>query len=130
MKSIIQKNISNKQASDSGMALVLILLIIGYFSDNLLFYYIAIPALVVNMIYPRFYHYFAILWFTFSNILGQIMSKIILTIIYILLVIPIGLIRQLAGIDNLKLSKFKKRKDSVFTNRDHSFTSKDIENPY
>jgi len=122
--------ISKKQASDTGMAAVLILLLIGLFTNNNLYYKIAIPVLVINMIFPMFYYFFAIIWLGFSQLLGTIASKIILTIIYIIMVIPIGLFRRLLGKDSLQLSGFKKSNSSVMQVRDHNFISEDIENPY
>jgi len=122
--------ISKKQATDTGMAAVLILLLIGLFTKNNLYYKIAIPVLVVNMIFPMFYYLFAIIWLGFSQLLGTIVSKIILTIIYIIMVIPVGLFRRILGKDSLQLSGFKKSNSSVMQTRDYNFLSEDIENPY
>ncbi len=124
------KTISIKQASDTGMAAVLILLLIGLFTHNNLYYKIAIPVLVINMTFPMFYYPFAIIWLGFSQLLGTIISKIILTIIYIIMVIPIGVIRRLLGKDSLQLSEFKKGNNSVMQIRDYNFSSDDIEKPY
>jgi len=124
------RTISKKQASDTGMAAVLILLLIGLFTHNNLYYKIAIPVLVVNMTFPMFYYLFAIIWLGFSQLLGTIVSKIILTIIYFIMVIPIGVFRRLLGKDSLKLSEFKKGTKSVMQTRDYNFLSEDIEKPY
>ncbi len=95
------ENISNKQASDTGMAVVLILLLIAFFTKTTLYYKIAIPVLIVNMTYPKFFYPLAIVWLGFSELLGTIMSKIILTIVYVVLVVPVGLVRRLLGKDAL-----------------------------
>lgn len=122
--------ISKKQASDTGMAIVLILLLVGLFTQNDLYYKIAIPVLIVNMTFPMFYYLFAIIWLGFSKLLGTVVSKIILTIVYIVLVIPVGIFRRILGKDSLQLSGFKKGSSSVMKTRNYSFTSKDIEMPY
>lgn len=124
------RTISKKQASDTGMAAVLILLLIGLFTHNNLYYKIAIPVLVINMTFPMFYYLFAIIWLGFSQLLGTIVSKIILTIIYFIMVIPVGVFRRLLGKDSLKLSEFKKGNKSVMQTRDYNFLSEDIEKPY
>ena len=124
------RTISKKQASDTGMAAVLILLLIGLFTHNNLYYKIAIPVLIINMTFPMFYYLFAIIWLGFSQLLGTIVSKIILTIIYFIMVIPIGVFRRLLGKDSLKLSEFKKGNKSVMQTRDYNFLSEDIEKPY
>jgi hypothetical protein len=123
-------NISKEQAKDAGMAVVLILLLLGIFLKQRTFYPYAAAALVVNMILPGIYKPFAIIWFGMATFLGIIMSKVLLTIVYILLVVPVGLIRRLLGKDSLQLKKFKKNGSSVFRERDHLFQSTDIENPY
>lgn len=124
------RTISKKQASDTGMAAVLILLLIGLFTQNNLYYKIAIPVLIMNMTFPMFYYLFAIVWLGFSQLLGTVVSKIILTIVYIILVVPVGIFRRLIGKDTLQLTEFKKGTNSVMKLRNYSFSSKDIEHPY
>src|SRR5210317_353200 len=122
--------ISKKQASDTGMAAVLLLLLAGLFSHNIIYYKIAIPVLIVNMTFPMFYFPVAFIWLGFSQLIGTIVSKIILTIIFIILVIPVGVFRRLLGIDSLQISEFKKSNKSVMRMRNYTFVSDDIENPY
>ncbi len=123
-------NISKEQVKDAGMAVVLILLLLGIFLKLHVLYPYAAAALVVNMIFPGIYKPFAFIWFGMANFLGPIMSKVLLTVVYILLVVPVGLLRRLLGKDSLQLKKFKKNGTSVFRDRDHLFQSTDIENPY
>ena len=125
-----QKIISKNQASDTGLALVLILLLIGLFTQNNLYYKIAIPVLIINMIFPMFYYPFAVIWLGFSQLLGTIVSKIILTIIYFVILLPIGIFRRLLGKDSLQLSEFKKGTGTVMKSRDYNYSSNDIEKPY
>ncbi len=118
------------QARDTGMAMVLICLLIGYLGGKFVFYKVAIPLLIINMIRPAFYRPVAKVWIGLSNLLGTVVSKILLTIIFFVLVTPLGLIRRLSGFDPLQLKKWKKDFSSVFTVRNHTFKSKDIETPY
>ncbi len=127
---LLSKKISTKQASDTGMAAVLVLLLLGFFLKNTNYYNIAIPVLLINMIYPRIFIPLAKIWLSISEILGDIMSKVILSVIYVILVVPVGLFRRLIGLDNLQLRKFKSEKKSVMKDRDYKFSSKDVENPY
>jgi len=124
------RTISKKQATDTGMAMVLLLLLIGYFTQNYLYFKIAIPVLIINMTFPMFYYPFAIAWLGFSQLLGTIVSKIILTVIYIVMVIPLGLLRRFLGKDSLQLYEFKKDAESVLKTRNIIFTAKDIEKPF
>jgi len=123
-------DISNKKCSDAGMAAVLIVLLIGLFTRKAIFYQIGIPLLVVNMIIPVFFFPFAILWFGLSGLMGDILSRVILSIVYIFVVLPVGFIRKLAGKDPLNLRNFKSADHSVMINRDHLYSSDDLEKPF
>ena len=127
---IFTTDISTKQSSDTGMAAVLILLLIGFFTGNVLYYKIAIPVLVANMIWPSFFYPLAIVWLGFSHLLGTIMSKILLSLVFLILVVPFGLVRKLMGKDSLKLNIFKKDSRSIMVKRSALFSSKDIEHPF
>ncbi len=82
------------------------------------------------MAFPMFFYYFAIFWLGFSQILGTIVSKIILSVVFFVMVLPVGLIRRMMGKDSLQLKKFKKGKSGVMLQRNHLFTSEDIVNPF
>lgn len=118
------------QSRDTGMAMVLLLLIL-YVSlkwKGLLLG--AIVLHVLNMIWPRLFAPIAVVWLGFSNLLGTIVSKILLSIVFFAVVTPIGILRRLVGKDSLKLRAFKASEDSVMLERDHTFTGTDIERPY
>lgn len=123
-------DISKKKCSDAGMAAVLIMMLIGIFTRKVIFYQIGIPLLVINMIIPAFFYPFAILWFGLSGLMGDILSRIILSLVYIFVVMPVGLIRKLAGKDPLKLREFKKSDHSVMVSRDHLYVPSDLEKPF
>lgn len=132
-RSMIEKTkgtITRDQAKDTGMAMVLICLIIGLVAELPTFYPPAAALLVLNMIWPGAYRPIAILWFGLSHLLGAVVSRILLTVVFFLLVLPVGLARRLAGKDTLKLRAWKRGDGSAFTLRDHVYTSADIENPY
>ncbi len=127
---VIPASITKKEAGDTGMAMVLICLLIGYFTGNSMYSTIAIPLLVLNMAFPMFYYPFALVWLGLTNLLGMIVSKILLSVVYIVLLLPVGLVRRMMGKDTLYLKQFKKGKDSVMISRDHQFSGNDIIHPY
>ena len=127
---VFPKSISKKEASDTGMAMTLICLLLGYFTQNVIYYKIAIPVLVINMAFPMFYYPFAMVWLGLTNLLGMVVSKVLLSVVYILFLMPMGLIRRAMGKDSLNLTGFKKSKDSVMITRDIEFTANDIKNPF
>ncbi len=124
------KKITNDQAKDTGMAMILICLILGFIGKNIFFYNVAIPLLVLNMTFPLIYKPIAKVWLLFSHILGTVTSKIILSVVFFIIVTPVGFIRRLFGYDPLQLKKWKENKSSVFEVRNQMFELKDIEKPY
>ena len=72
----------------------------------------------------------AIVWFGFSHFLGFIVSKIILSLVFFLVVTPMGFIRKVFGADSMKTRLWKKGDGSVLVDRDHLYTKEDIEKPY
>jgi len=112
------------------MAMVLICLLFGYFGHHSRLIALAIPLLVIDMIIPSLYRPLATVWLGLSTILGSIMSRVILTIIYFVLVTPVGLIRRAFGADQLMLKKWKQEDQSVFKSHDRLYQSEEIEKPY
>ena len=124
------KNISETQSKDTGMAMVLICLLIAYFSQSSQFVTLSILLLIVDMTVPNIYRPLAKIWIGITHILGTIVSKLLLTIIFFTLVTPVGVTRRIFGADSLQLKKWKKVTVSVFTIRDHHFQPEEIERPY
>ena len=134
MKKIVAESfkraITKEQSKDTGMAMVLLLLLAsGAFKREILVT-VAMIALIVDMTVPRLYRPVAVLWLGLSHLLGTVVSKILLTLVFFGVVTPIGLARKLLGFDSLRLRDFKSDETSVMIVRNHIFTGKDIEKPY
>lgn len=124
------KPITDKQVSDTGMALTLFALLLGFYTGLNFYYIIGIGVLVVNMIVPKVYYPIAIVWLWLAEKLGIMSSRIILTVIFVCLVLPVGMFRRVLRKDPLQLQQFKKGSQSVMKIRDHQFIAVDIEKPY
>ena len=124
------RSITKDQSRDTGMAIVLLLLLIsGAFKREILVA-VAIVVLVIDMIFPQLYRPLAVVWLAVSHLLGTVVSKILLTVVFFTVVTPIGMARRVLGLDSLKLKAFKSGTDSVMVVRNHTFTGQDIEKPY
>lgn len=121
---------TNDQARDTGMAMVLICLLLLYWGHRPLFLSLAIVLLILTMAWPKIFRPAAVLWFGFSHIMGNLVSKIFLTIIFFGLVTPIGLIRRWVGKDSLQLQQWKKDTGSVLIERKGAILPEDLVNPY
>jgi hypothetical protein len=122
--------ITKVQAKDSGMAIVLILLIIGLITKDHICFKIAASVLLIDMIFPMFFYPFAIFWYGLSGLMGSIVTRILLLIIYVLIVLPVAMWRRLLGKDSLLLKGFKKNSGSVMRSRNHLYEAADLEKPF
>lgn len=124
------ENISKKESVDTGMVLALILVAAGLIFDQMFIIKISIAVLLINMVYPALFKPFAFLWFGLAKILGAIVPKLLLTIIFFLVVLPIGIIWRIIGKDPLKLKEWKQGSNSVMKTRNHIYSAEDIQHPY
>ncbi len=130
IKGFIPKSVTTDQAKDTGMAMVLICLLIAFLGGKHLFYGLGILLLLINMIAPNIFKPAARIWLGFSHLLGSVMSRIILSVVFLALVFPVGLVRRIIGKDTMQLKKWKKDRTSVFKIREHEFIADDIKHPY
>ena len=122
--------ITKDQSRDTGMAMVLLLLLLAVSPKRHGYLIAAILLHVVNMIVPQIFRPIAVVWLGFSNLLGEVLPKVLLSIVFFLVVTPIGILRRLIGKDALKLRIFKGSQDSVMLERNHLFIGRDLERPY
>ena len=122
--------IDRQRAQDAGMALILIVLLTAFFWNDQRLLGTGIVLLVVNMSIPGVFKPFARIWFGLSHLLGAVMSRLILGLIFFSMVLPVGLIRRAMGKDSLNLRKWKKDRESVYMMRDITFSKNHIEKPY
>jgi hypothetical protein len=127
---IFNTKIKIEQCKDTGMAVVLIFLLAYLYYEKIYILYGALGLHLFNMIYPQGYRPVAVVWLGLSHLLGTVASRIILSIVYLAVVTPVGLLRRMLGKDSLKLKEFKVGSKSVMQARNHTFKAVDIEHPY
>ena len=124
------KKMTPLQGRDTCLALTFLLLLIWFFTQNTYFVYAAMLLLLAGLVAPVSLKPLAWAWFGLSHMLGQVMSRVLLGIVYLLLVLPMGIIRGLCGKDSLRLKFWKRSEASCFVERAHVFTAEDLKNPY
>lgn len=123
----IKTSFLKKEHVDSGLALLLLTLIMGLWLNHQQEALLAAVAVVlILLIAPVIIYPFSFLWLNLSDMLGRIMSKIILTVIFIVFVCPVAIVRRAMGKDSLMLKKFKSSDGSVFTDRSQYQTKTDF----
>jgi uncharacterized membrane protein YgaE (UPF0421/DUF939 family) len=125
-----KKQLTVSQLYGSGLALILIFLLLYLFGDNPLFLHISVVLIILLMVWPAPFKYFGLFWFAFGETLGFVVSRIILSLIFILIVIPVGLLKRKSIRNNMNLNDFAKSTDSVFKERNHTFLPNDLIKPF
>ncbi|MGA1875823.1 MAG: hypothetical protein ACMUIA_09460 [bacterium] len=124
------KKISVDKARDTGLAMVLIFLLVAYCKQKTTLILPALVVLILTMTWPMVFRPLAHVWFGLSNFMGHIVSKVLLTLVFFIIVTPVGLIRRMRNVDSMRIKVWKKGSESAFFERNHIFSSQDLERPY
>lgn len=100
-------------------------LLIYLFTKTGLFIYIALAFGITGIFIQPLAKYVAIAWFKLADILNFIFSRIILGILFFVVLFPVSLLYKISNKDKLKL---KKSKSSIWFERNHFYSSTDLEN--
>ena len=78
--------------------------------------FISVPMLLLGIFYPYKLEVFYKIWINFGNSLGWINSRIILTFIFFVILLPISILIKMFNYDPLRLKKknvlsYKQKKD-------------------
>ena len=122
--------LTKKHHIEAGIVAGLLLMIAGYFTGKAVFFKLTFAVLILSLSVPGIFYPFTYLWFNLSRKLSLISSTVLMTLIYIILVVPVSFIRRISGKDTLLLRKFKEDRSSVFTDRNLTFTSEHIDKTY
>ena len=124
------QSITHRQTVDTGMALTLVALLLGLFTHWEGWYPIAVGVLLVTMAFPMVWKPAAVVWFGLAELLSAVSSRIILTLLFGLLVVPVGVWRRWRGRDPLGLRTFRQNQSTTLKTRAHSWESADLDKPY
>jgi len=122
--------VSKKQNIDFGVVAALVLLIVGIWCDVPVLYRVCVVALLATALIPAIYTPFTWLWFKLAYVAEVVFSKILLSVVFFLLVTPVGLLRKWFAKDNLQLRGFGKKKESVFAVKETTYEKESLENQF
>jgi hypothetical protein len=126
----MKTNFTEKEHLNSGLAFLLLLLIIGLGWHFTILLKICVVVVLILLTKPVIFYPFTFIWLNLSDGLGKIMSKIILSLIFFVIVFPTAIMRRIIGKDTLMLKQFKKSNQSVFVERNHVYSKNDLINPF
>jgi len=91
-----------------------------------IFIYAAALLGVVFLFIPKLGHLVVQYWINFAQLLGSINSKILLSIVYVLFLVPISCLHRFFVKNPLDLKQSDT--NSLFKDRNHTYIAQDLEN--
>jgi predicted membrane protein len=126
MENNVDPSLTKKQSVEFGLLSILITLLLAVFNNNISIVAAAIVLVLITMLLPITLYPFAWLWFKLVKVMSIFGPVIMLSIIFYLVVIPMGAFRKLLGKDSLRRKEFKKDTQSVMQTRDHLYSTEDF----
>jgi len=91
------------------------------------FLFIALGVGILTLLLPVLARWISFGWFKLAEGLGYINSRLLLSIVFFLFLLPIALLYRLANRNPLALRNGR-RASSLFSERNHTYSAKDMEN--
>lgn len=123
-------SITSAQSKDTSLAFIFIFTILTLYKKEFHFVYPALIFSLISMTFPTLFKPLAFLWFGFAEVMGTIMSKILLSIVFFTIITPLTFLIKLMGVDSMRIKAWHNGKETAFIDRNHQFTKADIEKPY
>lgn len=118
------------RSMDAGLALTLLSLLAYQLFPGRVTVTIATVLLLLCMTTPQIFAPFARIWLSVADLLATVASALLLTLVFLLLVTPVGAVRRLLGSDPLRLKSWRSGKESLLTSRNRRWLPADMEKPY
>lgn len=120
-------NIKNDKLKSLETILVLVAALIIFFwiFNKKIFLLVALLLVLIAIASDFLASRITWVWLKFSVLLGSVMSKVILSGVFFIILTPIAFLYRLAGKDPLLL---KKKTSSYYFERNHQYAPADIEN--
>lgn len=123
-------NITRQQCVEFGQVATLAALVCCLYFHDFRLVSVALVLLAITLLLPRLFYPLAVIWFALAKILGEINIRVLLTLVFVIVVLPVGLIRKWRGKDTLQLRRFKKGSASVMDIRNHVYTKEALKHTF
>ncbi len=94
------------------------------------FAYAALALLLLGLLFRRPAAMLSRVWLGFAAVLGGVNSRILLTVVYCLVLVPIAFLHRRIRGNPMHLERSRDPQPSYWTIRDHRFEPRDIEQPW
>ena len=119
------KNTEDLKPYEVILSIVCFLLILYILTGNVYITYIALGLGILTLLSGRVAVHVVRLWSKLLMFVGKVNSFILLGGVFFIVLTPLAFMYRLWNRDSLRL---KPEEDSYFVDRDHTFSSKDLEN--
>ena len=120
------ESINKKECVEFGLLSILLTLISAIIRGDISIVTVAVVLVLITMILPFAFYPFAYLWFKLVRLMRNFGPAILLSIVFYLVVTPMGALRKLQGKNGLQRKDFKKGTGSVMRTRDHLYNTADF----
>lgn len=119
------KEDNKSKALETLLVLAGAMIVVFWISPKKIYLLVALLFVFIGVASPYLAGKISWLWLKFAELLGAVMSKIILSVVYFVFLVPIAIIYRLTKKNPLFL---KRQKDTYYIRRNKLYSPKDIEN--
>lgn len=123
---VMKMEITKKQNTEIGMIAAGICLALAVTRHQWDFAGWALVLLLVSLVLPVLFFPITWCWWQVARLLAAVNMRILLTLLFFILVVPVGLWRRWRGRDSLRLRAFRQDKGSALQVREHVYTKEDL----
>jgi len=119
------QHIRKEERLKAQLVIVTGLLLLYFFFKAAFFLYSPLILGLIFLFIPSIGNWIVSIWFKLAELLGWINSRILLSIVYFIFLVPVAMLFKLFNKNPLAL---KNTNSSLYTERNHTYISKDLEN--
>ena len=119
------QTVSGGEKLKAQLVIVTGLLLVYCLFKKAVFLYSALACSLIFIFIPIIGNFVISFWFKLGEIIGWINMKVLLSIVYIVFLMPISFLYKLF---NKNLLTLKNTSNSLYKYRNHTYTAKDLEN--
>ena len=112
---------------ESIAAILLLLLLIGRWQRSWVYVWVAGCLLLLCYVWPGCARWLSAAWMKFGKAIGAVTGRILLSVIFLFIVIPVGFIARWRNKLNIRL---KPGGQTNFKDRDHIYSEGDFRHPW
>lgn len=113
------------KALETLLVLVGALIVVFWISPKKIYLLVALIFILIGVLSPFLAAKISWGWLKFAELIGSVMSKILLSVVYFIFLVPIALVYRLTQKNPLFL---KRKEGSYYIDRNKKYSPKDIEN--